>query len=133
MIKKILWLLILSLFITPCFAIEIYNDNNYSFQVDSVMFFKNNNTMYYTLFVLPLLDVSKYYKAQIIQYKTNNYLNISSIYTLNSKGQYIHTDNSKDIIKNTIIKYNISLGNNILDTFTNCEENINYLYCTPNR
>ena len=133
MIKKILGLLILSLFITPCFAIEIYNDNNYSFQVDSVMFFENGNKIYYTLYVLPLLDNSKYYKAQVTQYKTNGYLNISKLYTLSPNEQYVHTDNSKNIISNTIKNYNTTLSNNILNTFTNCEENISYLYCLPNR
>ena len=129
------FLLLLALFFTlPCFAYEIYNDGNYSFSLDHVMIFRNGQELYYTLFVNPLSNTrvnDRFYKATITQYVSNGYMNIPKIYALDLNGNYIHTDNTKDFIKTKINNDRIAIGNNILDKFTNCKEEIQYLYCKP--
>ena len=49
----------------PALAIEIYNDGNYSYQTDSVMFVNNQRELIYTLYAIPTIK-DKYYKAKDI-------------------------------------------------------------------
>lgn len=132
--KKLLLLLAL-LFTLPCFSYEIYNDGNYSFDLDYVMIFRDGRELYYTLYVKPLSNTrinDRYYKATITQFVSNGYANISKMHALDNNGNYMHTDNTKDLIKAKINNYKIAIGNNILATFTDCKEELQYLYCKPN-
>lgn len=131
--KKLLILLAL-LFTFPCYAKEVYNDGNYSFDLDDVMIFRDGRELYYTLYVHPLPNTrvkDRFYKATITQYTSNGGVSILKMHALDLKGNYIHTDNTKEFIKSKINNYSVAIGNNILATFTNCEENIQYLYCKP--
>lgn len=134
MIKKFLILVIFLFVALPCVAKEIYNDGLHRFEVYDVMLLDNGRELYYTLYVTPLLNAKvndRYYKATITQFVHNGYANISKIYALDINGNYIHTDNTRDLIKNKIQSYKITLGNTILSTFTNCKEHITDLYCKP--
>ena len=130
--KRIMVLFILLFVSIPTFAIEIYNDGNYSYQTDSVMFVNNQRELAYTLYVMPTIK-DKYYKARVSQYTTNGYTWVSSIYTLDDNDNYIHTDNTKDLIKKKISSYSVAFISNIKNSFTNCKEEIDYLYCTPKK
>ena len=131
--KKLLLLLAL-LFTLPCFAKEVYNDGNYSFDLDNVMILRNGQELYYTLYVYPLANTrvnDRFYKSTITQYVSNGYANISNIHALDKRGNYIHTDNTRDVVKAKINNYRVAIGSNILATFTNCEDETMYLYCKP--
>ena len=131
--KKLLILLTL-LFTFPCYAKEVYNDGSYSFDLDDVMIFRNGRELYYTLYVYPLANTrvkDRFYKATITQYTSNSGVSISKMHALDLKGNYIHTDNTKEFIKVKINNYSVAIGNNILATFTNCEDETMYLYCKP--
>jgi hypothetical protein len=136
--KKLLALLALLAFLItlPCCAKEVYNDGNYSFDLDNVMIFRNGRELYYTLYVYPLANTKvkdRFYKATITQYTSNGGVRISKIHALDLKGNYIHTDNTKEFIKSKINNYSVVIGNNILATFTNCEDETMYLYCKPTK
>lgn len=130
--KKIFILLVFLFVSIPALAIEIYNDGNYSYQTDSVIFVNNQRELIYTLYAIPTIK-DKYYKAKVSQYTTNGYTWVSSIYTLDNNGNYIHTDNTKDLIKKKISSYSVAFISNIKNSFTNCKEEIDYLYCTPKK
>ena len=53
--KKIIVLLMLLFVSIPALAIEIYNDGNYSYQTDSVMFVNNQRELIYTLYAIPTI------------------------------------------------------------------------------
>lgn len=131
--KKLL--VFLALLITlPCCAKEVYNDGNYSFHLDDVMIFRDGQKLYYTLYVHPLPNTrvtDRFYKATITQYTSNGYANISKMHALDLNGNYIYTDNTRDLIKTKINNYRVAIKTNILATFTNCKEDIQYLYCKP--
>ena len=131
--KKLLVLLALLLTL-PCFAKEVYNDGNYSFDLDHVNILGDGLELYYTLYIFPLANTKvkdRFYKATITQYVSNGYANISKMHALDFNGGYIHTDNTRDLIKTKISKYSVAIRDNILATFTNCQEEPPFLYCKP--
>lgn len=134
--KKILIILTFLFLSLPAFAMELYNDGNYSYQTDSVFFVDNQREIFYTLYVKPTNKAQakdKYYKARVTQYLTNGHTRVGSIYALDANNNYLHTDNTKDSIETKINNYSIVFINNIKYTFTNCREDISYLYCTPRK
>lgn len=133
--KKIFLLLFLLLFALPSYAklVELYNDGNYSFQTDSIMFTDYQTEIFYTLYILPLSNTNKYYKTTITQFTTNKHMRISNMYALDKNGFYLHNDNTKNFIKTKIQNYSIPIGNNILKIFTKCNEDLMRLYCYPNK
>lgn len=132
--KKLFFLVVFLFLSLPCIAKEIYSDGFYKFAVYDVMFLNHGRELYYTLYITPLLKAEvndRYYEAKITQFVNSGLVNISSIYAKDINGNFIHTDNTRDFIKNKIQNYKITLGNIILSTFTNCQENFTNLYCKP--
>ena len=134
--KRLLIFLTFLLISLPTFSMEIYNDREYSYQVDSVMFTERGRELLYTLYVVPLVNAQindRYYKALVSQKIYNGYTSITQMYTLDKYGSYLHTDNTKDFIRTKINSYSATFINNIQNSFTNCEEKTMYLYCTPKK